>query len=97
MGEGGFRKFPSSPYSIKSYQSKIKTSINRKQKKILDKNEQMFYNINKEFRCSKYFLKGVGFMLEREFYRKQIIEMVEKIENIEWLRFIHRMVKNLIG
>lgn len=36
-------------------------------------------------------------MKEKEYYKEQIIEMVEKIENIEWLRFIHRMVKNLIG
>lgn len=35
-------------------------------------------------------------MKEQEFYREQIIEMVQKIENAEWLRFIHRMIKNLI-
>lgn len=36
-------------------------------------------------------------MKEKEFYKEKIIEMVEEIENVEWLRFIHRMVKNLIG
>lgn len=35
-------------------------------------------------------------MKEKEFYREQIIEMVGKIENAEWLHFIHRMIKNLI-
>lgn len=36
-------------------------------------------------------------MKEKEIYRKKIIEMVQKIDDTEWLRFIHRMVKNLIG
>lgn len=35
-------------------------------------------------------------MREKEWYREQIIGMVKKIENVEWLRFIHRMIKNLI-
>lgn len=35
-------------------------------------------------------------MEEKEFYREKIIEMVGNIENGEWLRFIHRMIKNLI-
>lgn len=28
-------------------------------------------------------------------YTKEIIEMVQKIENIDWLKFIHRFIKNL--
>lgn len=35
-------------------------------------------------------------MAEKEFYKEQIIEMVGKINNSEWLMFIHRMIKNLI-
>lgn len=36
-------------------------------------------------------------MREKDFYKEKIIEMVQKIDNVEWLRFVHRMVKNLIG
>lgn len=28
--------------------------------------------------------------------KKEIIEMIGKIDNTEWLRFVHRLVKNLI-
>lgn len=28
-------------------------------------------------------------------YKKEIIEMVQKIDNTEWLRFIHRLIKGL--
>ena len=33
---------------------------------------------------------------EKEEYREKIIEMVEKIENIDWLMFIHRLITNLL-
>lgn len=33
---------------------------------------------------------------ETIYYRKKIVETVKNIENAEWLRFIHRMIKNLI-
>ena len=33
---------------------------------------------------------------EKEKYREKIIEMVEKIENIDWLKFIHRLIINLL-
>ena len=33
---------------------------------------------------------------EKEEYREKIIEMVEKIENIDWLKFIHRLIINLL-
>ena len=33
---------------------------------------------------------------EKEEYREKIIEMVKKIENIDWLRFIHRLIINLL-
>lgn len=36
-------------------------------------------------------------MKEKDFYREKIIEMVQNVDNVEWLRFIHRMIKNLIG
>ena len=32
---------------------------------------------------------------EKEEYRKKIIEMVKEIENIDWLKFIHRLIINL--
>ena len=32
----------------------------------------------------------------KEEYREKIIEMVEKIENIDWLMFIHRLITNLL-
>lgn len=35
-------------------------------------------------------------MKEKEIYRKKIIEMVQKIDDTEWLRFIHRMLKKLL-
>nr|DAN87117.1 MAG TPA: hypothetical protein [Bacteriophage sp.] len=31
-----------------------------------------------------------------EEYQEEIIRMVKEIENEEWLRFIHRIIKNLI-
>lgn len=33
---------------------------------------------------------------EKEEYRGNIIDMVNKIDNLEWLQFIHRLIKNLI-
>ena len=33
---------------------------------------------------------------EKEEYREKIIEMVKKIENIDWLTFIHRLITNLL-
>ena len=33
---------------------------------------------------------------EKEEYRGKIIEIVKKIDNLEWLQFIHRLIKNLI-
>ena len=30
-------------------------------------------------------------------YREKIIEMVNRIDNLEWLQFIHRLIKNLVG
>ena len=33
---------------------------------------------------------------EKEDYRGKIIEMVKEIENIDWLRFIHRLIINLL-
>lgn len=42
-------------------------------------------------------LKGDFKMKEKDFYREKIIEMVQNVDNVEWLRFIHRMIKNLIG
>jgi hypothetical protein len=33
---------------------------------------------------------------EKIYYCKKIVETVQNIENVEWLRFIHRMIKNLI-
>ena len=33
---------------------------------------------------------------EKEEYREMIIEMVKKIENIDWLMFIHRLITNLL-
>lgn len=35
-------------------------------------------------------------MNEKEFYREQIIEMVQKIENAYWLRSIYIFIKTLI-
>lgn len=35
-------------------------------------------------------------MREKDFYKEKIIEMVQKIDNVEWLRFIHRMLKKLL-
>lgn len=32
---------------------------------------------------------------EKEEYREKIIEMVKEIENIDWLKFIHRLIINL--
>ena len=32
---------------------------------------------------------------EKEEYREKIIEMVNKIENVDWLKFIHRLIMNL--
>ncbi len=29
-------------------------------------------------------------------YKKEIIEMLDKIDNTDWLRFIHRMIKGLL-
>ena len=34
--------------------------------------------------------------MSKEEYREEIIKMIEKIENIDWLKFIHRFIKNLI-
>lgn len=36
-------------------------------------------------------------MNNKEYYREQIIEMVKKIDDTEWLRFIHRMLKNFLN
>ena len=33
---------------------------------------------------------------EKEEYREKIIEMVNKIENVDWLKFIHRLITNLL-
>ena len=33
---------------------------------------------------------------EKEEYREKIIEMVNEIENIDWLKFIHRLITNLL-
>ena len=33
---------------------------------------------------------------EKEEYREKIIEMVKEIENIDWLKFIHRLIINLL-
>ena len=33
---------------------------------------------------------------EKEEYREKIIEMVNEIENIDWLMFIHRLIINLL-
>lgn len=35
--------------------------------------------------------------MSKEEYREEILKMIEKIDNIEWLRFVHRIIKNLIG
>lgn len=35
-------------------------------------------------------------MKEKEYYREQITEMIQKIDNIEWLVFIHRIIENLL-
>lgn len=35
-------------------------------------------------------------MEEKEFYREQIIDMVQKIENAYWLRSIYIFIKTLI-
>lgn len=35
-------------------------------------------------------------MKEKEYYREQIVEMIQKIDNIEWLVFIHRIIENLL-
>lgn len=29
-------------------------------------------------------------------YKEKIIEMVNEIDNIEWLRFLYRIIKNLL-
>ena len=34
---------------------------------------------------------------EAEEYREKIVEMVNRIDNLEWLQFIHRLIKNLVG
>lgn len=33
--------------------------------------------------------------MNNEEYREKIIEMVDKIDNLEWLRFIHRLMEGL--
>ena len=33
---------------------------------------------------------------EKEEYREKIIEMVKEIENIDWLKFIYRLIINLL-
>ena len=33
---------------------------------------------------------------EKEEYKEKIIEMVKEIENIDWLKFIHRLIINLL-
>ena len=33
---------------------------------------------------------------KKEEYREKIIEMVNKIANIDWLMFIHRIITNLL-
>lgn len=33
---------------------------------------------------------------KKEEYREKIVEMVGKIENIDWLMFIHRLITNLL-
>ena len=33
---------------------------------------------------------------EKEEYREKIIEMVKEIENVDWLKFIHRLIINLL-
>ena len=32
---------------------------------------------------------------EKEEYKEKIVEMVREIENIDWLKFIHRLIINL--
>lgn len=33
--------------------------------------------------------------MNKEEYREKIIKMVDKIDNVEWLRFIHRLMEGL--
>lgn len=35
--------------------------------------------------------------MSKEEYKEEIKKMLDKIDNIEWLRFVHRIIKNLIG
>lgn len=37
------------------------------------------------------------YKMSKEEYKEEIKKMLDKIDNIEWLRFVHRIIKNLIG
>ncbi len=58
---------------------------------ILDTNKCSVYNVFKDKVLEVHIMDN-----EKEEYREKIIEMVKKIENIDWLKFIHRLITNLL-
>ena len=58
---------------------------------ILEKSYCMEYNITKEFRT--WLQEGVPHM----FYKRLIIELVEKSSDVEMLELVYRFCKKLLG
>lgn len=52
----------------------------------IDKNICSVYYINKQ-ECT-----GVRYMKEKEYYREQIVEMIQKNENVKYLAFIYDLM-----
>lgn len=61
----------------------------------------MFYNYDREFHRFYYLntlnvSKGCDFMSDKDFYKKQIIEMVQKINRCDILEYICALVSMIV-
>nr|DAW00779.1 MAG TPA: hypothetical protein [Bacteriophage sp.] len=56
----------------------------------------MFYNSIKLLYGTCGFLIGGFLVNEKEVYRERIIEMVKKIDNIDWLKAVYALLKKLL-
>ena len=96
-GKGcGFRKFPHPLTQIYCYGFMLSIKCYRIIRQ--NANEVICIDTNK---CSVYNDFSIRYLEvhimdgEKEEYREKIIEMIKEIENIDWLKFIHRLIINL--